>query len=88
MAEKVIMPKLGLTMKEHTITEWLKAEGDIIKAGDVLFEMTTDKLTNEVEAKSDGLLRKILVQEEETVPCLATVAVIGTADEDISALLV
>lgn len=87
MAEKVIMPKLGLTMKEGMITEWLKEEGDIVKAGDVLYEMTTDKLTNEVEAKSDGVLRKILVQADETVPCLATVAVIGTADEDISELL-
>lgn len=87
MAEKVIMPKLGLTMTEGTITEWMKEEGDTVKAGDVLFEMSTDKLTNEIEAKVDGVLLKILVQEEETAPCLATVAVIGDADEDITELL-
>lgn len=87
MAEKVIMPKLGLTMTEGTITEWMKKEGDTVKAGDVLFEMSTDKLTNEIEAKAGGVLLKILVQEEETAPCLATVAVIGDADEDITELL-
>jgi len=86
MAEFVLMPKMGLTMTEGLLTNWRKQEGDTVNKGDVLFDVETDKLTNEVEAKSSGVLRKILVSEE-TVKILVPVAVIGTADEDISELL-
>ena len=50
MAIEVLMPKLGLTMTEGTIEEWMKQEGDQVKKGDVLFSVATDKLVNEVEA--------------------------------------
>ena len=86
MAEFVLMPKMGLTMTEGLLTNWRKQEGDTVNKGDVLFDVETDKLTNEVEAKSSGVLRKILVSEE-TVKILVPVAIIGTSDEDISELL-
>jgi pyruvate dehydrogenase E2 component (dihydrolipoamide acetyltransferase) len=87
MASKVIMPKLGLTMTEGTLSRWLKKEGDAVKAGEPLFAVETDKLTNEIEAKADGMLRKIVVKEGATAPCLATVAIIGAVDEDIDGML-
>ena len=86
MAEFVLMPKMGLTMTEGFLTNWRKSEGDTVYKGDVLFDVETDKLTNEFEAKTSGFLRKILVNEE-TVKILVPVAIIGTADEDISELL-
>ena len=48
MAFEVCMPQLGLTMEEGTVSQWIKHEGDAVKTGDVLLEITTDKLTNEV----------------------------------------
>jgi len=87
MAIKVIMPKLGLTMKEGTIVNWLKLEGDVVQKGDPIFEVETEKITNEVEAKQDGYLRKILIPAGDTVSCQTVVAIIGNADEDISSLM-
>lgn len=86
MAMEVILPKLGQTMEEGTIAEWVKNEGDQIQRGDVLFTIESDKATLEVEAPRKGFLRSILVAEGETVPILTTVALITrTADEEISA---
>ncbi|MHC6179152.1 dihydrolipoyl dehydrogenase [Clostridium sp. JNZ X4-2] len=82
-----IMPKLGLTMTEGMLAKWHKREGDKVEKGEVLFEVETDKLTNEVEAKDSGIVRKILVEEGETVKCLVPVAVIAAENEDISNLL-
>lgn len=86
MAEFVVMPKMGLTMTEGFLTNWRKEEGDIVNRGDILFDVETDKLTNEYDAKTSGVLRKILVKEE-TVKIITPVAIIGSADEDISELL-
>lgn len=86
MAEFIVMPKLGLTMTEGTISNWRKAEGEHIEQGDILFDVETDKLSNEIEAKVNGVLRKILVQEGE-IEVFRPVAIIGSQDEDISALL-
>jgi len=87
MAKFINMPKLGMTMEEGTVTSWLKQEGDAVKRGEAVFELESDKLANSAEAPIDGILRKILVNEGETVPILAHVGIIGEADEDISALL-
>lgn len=87
MAKIVVMPKLGLTMKEGTIVKWTKKEGDQINAGEVLFEVSTDKLTNEIEANESGVVRKLLSKEGDSVECLKPVAIIAAADEDISDLL-
>ncbi|AOY75859.1 dihydrolipoamide acetyltransferase family protein [Clostridium formicaceticum] len=87
MAKVVTMPKLGLTMTEGKLTKWYKAEGEEIQAGEVFFDVTTDKLTNEVEATESGIVRKLLVKEEDVVECLKPVAIIAAADEDISSLI-
>ncbi len=86
MAEFIVMPKMGLTMTEGIISNWRKKEGDSVKKGDIIFDVETDKLTNEFDAKKDGILRKILV-DNGTVPVLAPVAIIGEDDEDISELV-
>jgi pyruvate dehydrogenase E2 component (dihydrolipoamide acetyltransferase) len=81
---EVIMPKLGLTMESGKIEKWHKKEGDKVEAGDILFEVMTDKVSLEVEAYNSGILRKILRGEEEEVPVTEVVAYIGEKDEEIS----
>jgi pyruvate dehydrogenase E2 component (dihydrolipoamide acetyltransferase) len=84
MVTEVILPKLGQTMEEGTIIEWVKKEGDPVKRGDLLFIFESDKATLEVEATVRGFLRKILVPVGEMVPVLTVVALITlTEDEDI-----
>lgn len=87
MAKVVVMPKLGLTMTEGTVSKWLKKIGDPIKEGEPFFEVETDKLTNTIEANTAGVVRHFFVEEGTTVPVLDKVAIIADADEDISALL-
>lgn len=87
MAKLVLMPKLGLTMTEGRIVKWYKDEGDKVNKGDILFEVETDKLTNNIEADIDGVLRKQLVQQGGMAKVTAPVAVIGEENEDISNLL-
>ncbi len=77
------MPKLGLTMTEGTIEEWKKKEGDAVKKGDILFSVATDKLTNDIEADTDGVLLKVLFGAGETAACKAVVAYIGQAGEAV-----
>ncbi|MGI9862453.1 dihydrolipoamide acetyltransferase family protein [Moorella naiadis] len=86
MATLVLLPKLGVTMEEGKIVNWCKQEGEEVAEGDILFEIETDKVTMEVEAKESGILRKILVPVDELVPVTTPVAIIGTADEDIREL--
>ena len=87
MANVVVMPKLGLTMKKGKIIKWFKNEGERIEAGERLFEVATDKLTNEVEAKESGIVRKLLADPGDTIPCLEPVAIIGELEEDITELI-
>jgi pyruvate/2-oxoglutarate dehydrogenase complex dihydrolipoamide acyltransferase (E2) component len=87
MAELIKMPKMGATMKEGTLTKWLVKEGDEVEEGDSIFEVETDKLSNEVEAYDDGTILKILVEEGTTVACQTPVGVIGEPGEDYSDLL-
>ena len=85
MVTEVILPKLGQTMEEGTIIEWLKEEGDEVKRGEVIFTTESDKATLEVEAPTKGYLRKILVPAGETVPVLTAVGLMTrTLDEDLS----
>lgn len=85
MAREIILPKLGQTMTEGAIVEWLMQEGDPVERGDVLFTVESDKAMLEVEAPAKGLLRKILVPAGQMVPVLSVVGLITkTADEDIS----
>jgi len=87
MAVKVMMPKGSDTMTEGKVLKWLKKEGDTISTGDTVVEIETDKVDMEVEAMGGGVLRKILVDVGKVVPVGELLAVIGKADEDISALV-
>lgn len=84
MAQEVLLPKLGLTMTEGTIDEWKFKEGEYVKKGDILYSVSTDKLTNDVEADTEGVLLKILVPAGETAACKAVVAYLGEAGEIIT----
>jgi len=85
MATEVLMPKMGLTMTEGTIEEWKKKEGDAVKVGDILFSVATDKLTNDVEADTDGTLLKIVYGEGQTAACKTVIAYIGAPGEKLDA---
>lgn len=83
MAFEIKMPQLGLTMEEGTVAQWLKQEGDTVAKGDVLLEITTDKLTSEIESEADGVLLKIVAKEGEDVPVKGLLGYIGEAGETI-----
>ena len=83
MAYELKMPQLGLTMEEGTVSKWVKHEGDEVKVGDVIVEITTDKLTNEVNSEVDGTLLKIVAQEGDDVPVKGTLAWIGKPGEAV-----
>ena len=83
MATEIVMPKLGLTMESGAISAWLVEEGQEVQKGQALLEIATDKVTMEVEAQADGILRKILVPVGQEVPVSTTIGVIAAEDEDI-----
>lgn len=83
MASAILMPQLGLTMEEGTVEEWVKHEGDEVKKGDVLLNITTDKLSNEIEAEEDGVLLKIVAQEGEDIPVKGVLGYIGQPGEKV-----
>jgi pyruvate dehydrogenase E2 component (dihydrolipoamide acetyltransferase) len=87
MATQVVMPKLSPTMEEGQLARWLKNEGDKVSVGEPIAEIDTDKATMEAQALTTGVLRKILVEAGATVPLGQVIAIIGEADEDISALV-
>ena len=77
MATDVTLPRLGQGMESGVIVRWLKQEGDTVAKGEPLYELDTDKVTQEVEAEVEGVLQKIVVAEGE-VEVGATIAVIET----------
>lgn len=87
MAEKILMLALSPTMDTGTIVTWLKRVGDTIASGDVICEVETDKAAMDYESIQEGTLRAIVAEEGSSVKVGDTIAVIGSADEDISALL-
>jgi pyruvate dehydrogenase E2 component (dihydrolipoamide acetyltransferase) len=82
MATEVKLPRLGQGMESGTVVRWLKQEGERVEKGEPLYELDTEKVTQEVEAEASGVLLKIAVQEGE-VPVGQTVAVIGEEGEDV-----
>ncbi|HEX5029122.1 MAG TPA: biotin/lipoyl-containing protein, partial [Gaiellaceae bacterium] len=86
MATEVKLPRLGQGMESGSIVRWLKNEGETVAKGEPLYELDTDKVTQEVEAESDGVLLKIVIADGE-VDVGTTVGIIGAQDEDVSALL-
>src|SRR5713101_8221856 len=87
MATQVVMPKLSPTMEEGQLSRWLKKEGDKVSMGEPLAEIDTDKATMEMQALSNGVLRKILISEGQSAPLGQPIAIIGEPEEDISELL-
>ncbi|MDE0334085.1 MAG: 2-oxo acid dehydrogenase subunit E2 [Defluviicoccus sp.] len=81
----VVMPQLGETVTEGTVIAWHKAAGEPVKANEVLFEVSTDKVDTEVPAPADGVLSEILVEAGATVPVGTRLAVIGGAGESAGA---
>ena len=79
MATKILVPELGESVLEATVSRWLKKEGDSVNVGDVLVELETDKVNLEVGAKSAGVLAKIDVPEGSDVK---VGEVLGTIDEN------
>ncbi|SDF45339.1 dihydrolipoamide acetyltransferase family protein [Sporolituus thermophilus] len=84
MATQFTMPQLGLTMTEGTVTKWYKRVGETVRAGEVLAEISTDKITNQMEAPVDGVLLSIVVPEGQTVPVRTLLAVIGAPGEQVA----
>src|SRR5262245_60280181 len=73
----VVMPQMGVSVSEGTITKWLKQEGEPIAADESLLEISTDKVDTEVPSPGSGVVQQILVQEGETVEVGTKLAVIA-----------
>src|SRR6266540_4122961 len=80
----VVMPQMGVSVSEGTITKWLKQEGDAVAADEALLEISTDKVDTEVPSPGEGIVQKILVQEGETVDVGTKLAVIAPEGAEIA----
>lgn len=87
MAQKVVMPQLGITTTEGTIIKWYKKVGDFVKKGTPLFQVTTDKVNTDVESTAEGTILAIIFKEGDTVPVTKMVAVVGEPNEEIDAFI-
>jgi pyruvate dehydrogenase E2 component (dihydrolipoamide acetyltransferase) len=87
VAVTVIMPKLGLSMKEGTVVSWKVSEGDSVKQGAVIAEVMTEKITSKVEAPGDGVVLRILTPAKSKVLVSGVMAVIGEVGENIEELI-
>src|SRR5216683_4901935 len=74
----VLMPQMGESIAEGTLSKWLKKVGDAVKRDEPLFEISTDKVDAEIPSPSAGTLAEIKVQEGQTVPVQTLVAVLET----------
>src|SRR3954451_19556690 len=83
MANEVKLPRLGQGMEAGTITKWLESPGERVERGEPLFEIDTDKVTQEVESDFAGVLLKITLESGEA-PVGRTIAYIGTEDEEVA----
>jgi pyruvate dehydrogenase E2 component (dihydrolipoamide acetyltransferase) len=84
-AVDVVMPQMGVSVSEGTITKWLKSEGDPIAADESLLEISTDKVDTEVPSPANGVLQQILAQEGETVAVGTKIAVIAPEGAEVEA---
>ncbi|GAB4344264.1 MAG: dihydrolipoamide acetyltransferase family protein [Candidatus Abyssubacteria bacterium] len=83
MLTRVVMPKLGLVMKEGLVVLWYKEEGEQVEKGEELLEIESDKVTTIIESPVAGIVRKIIANEGEVIPCGKVIALIADADEEI-----
>ncbi len=82
----IIIEKWAENLDEATVGKWLKAEGDVVQAGEGVVELITDKATFEWESEQDGILRKVYAAEKSTVPVGYVVGFIGAAGEALPAV--
>ncbi len=87
MAEIIRMPKLSDTMTDGVVAKWHKKIGDKVKSGDLLADIETDKATMEFESFQDGVLLYIGVEQGKTAPVDSILAILGSAGEDVSAII-
>nr|WP_204983702.1 dihydrolipoamide acetyltransferase [Streptococcus equinus] len=87
MANEIIMPKLGVDMQEGEILEWKFSEGDVVKEGDILLEIMSDKTNMEIEAENSGVLLKIVHPAGDVVPVTEVIGYIGAAGENVDDLV-
>lgn len=80
---QIVMPKLGESIQEGTITKWFVKEGDTVQEDDILFEVATDKVDSEIPSPVDGVITKILFPENSLVPVGEVLAVISMGGEEI-----
>lgn len=81
---RLYLPRLGQTMEKGTVQAWMKEEGDSFEVGDVLYEVETEKVVTEVEAKQPGTLVRIVVREGEERPAGTVLAIAADPGEEIS----
>ena len=81
MVTNILMPRLSLTMERGVVSHWYKEEGDAVKRGEPLLEVDSEKVVYDVEAQTDGVLRKILASEGEEVPVAGVLGIITAVDE-------
>jgi|UniRef100_A0A7J3SL82 pyruvate/2-oxoglutarate dehydrogenase complex dihydrolipoamide acyltransferase (E2) component len=81
MEIEIIMPKLGLTMSKGTILEWKKKEGDEVRKDEVVGVVESEKVTNDLHAPQDGIVKKILYQEGDEVSVGEPIAIIETVEK-------
>jgi pyruvate dehydrogenase E2 component (dihydrolipoamide acetyltransferase) len=82
-AVDVVMPQMGVSVSEGTITKWVKSEGEAVEADETLLEISTDKVDTEVPSPASGVVRQILAQEGETVPVGTKIAVIAPEGAEV-----
>jgi pyruvate dehydrogenase E2 component (dihydrolipoamide acetyltransferase) len=84
MITEVVMPQMGADMKEGTIINWRKSEGEAVNRGEIIAEIETDKANVEIEAFGSGIFRKAIHKDGETVPVGTIIAVIAAPEDDIA----
>jgi pyruvate dehydrogenase E2 component (dihydrolipoamide acetyltransferase) len=83
MITRVRIPKLSANIQEAMVTDWYKREGDAVRKGEPIAEMTTEKAAFEFESPRNGILRKILARRKSTLPVGYIVALVGPADDPV-----
>jgi pyruvate dehydrogenase E2 component (dihydrolipoamide acetyltransferase) len=83
MANEIVLPKLGQTMKEGTLVNIRFAAGDRVNPGDILFDIETDKATLEMESEAEGIVKAVLVEAGQTVPVHTPLLILGDEDEQL-----
>ena len=85
MSDSVVLPALGESVTEGTVTRWLKKVGDTVAVDEPLVEVSTDKVDTEIPSPFAGVVEQILVQEDETVEVGGVLAIIGGGSSTTSA---